>query len=131
MRHPLAALGPLVFEHAADALFVFDPECARLVDANAAAVALAGCGRDLLLQQRPDTLFRLDSGEALPAGVFRTALTSGHPYTGRWQLHRRPDGVWIPVQAHIVGLRCDPDPCALLTLHDLRAQQETEALLRA
>src|SRR5437588_12646824 len=107
MRYPLAALGPLIFEQAADALFLIDPDRDRFLDANAVALALAGHDGGPLLDRRPDSLFRLESGEALSAGFFRQALASSQSYSGRWRLLRRPDNAWVPVQAHLVSLRCD------------------------
>src|SRR5437868_6582471 len=98
MRNPLAALGPLVFDSAADALFLLDPERDRILDANAAARAVTGCDGEQLLHRRPDTLFRLESGEPLPAGFFRHTPSPEVAYAGRWQLRHEPDGAWVPVQ---------------------------------
>lgn len=131
MRHPLAVLGPLVFEKAPDALFLLDLEHERFLDANPAALALAGQNGAELLQRPPRALLRSDSGEPLPDRFFPDVLRHRSTYSARLLLRREPDQAAIPTEADLSVLSTEPEWCALLTLRDLRGQREAEVLLRA
>src|SRR5437879_3444551 len=107
MGQPLEHLGPVLFESARDPLFLLEPESERLVDGNPAALAATALDKASLATVPVRELFRAEDGAALPEGFFRTALTSGTPFSRRMLLRGRHADDWLPVQLDATAFPAD------------------------
>lgn len=115
-----------VMEHAADALFVHDPE-GRIVDVNQRASESLGYTRDELLGMSvPDFEINLDPGSL--ANLWEEMLP-GSPVTVDG-VHRRRDGTTFPVEVR-VGLFESEGPQLMLALaRDVTERKRAEELLQ-
>lgn len=130
MKIDPAELALTLFEEAGDALFLFDPDEERVLDANPMAQRLTGCTRQELLKYPITYLFRSEA----PQGMQR--LRHAFKRTGAFHsqegyLLRQPhDGHWIPVNLTISRLHAEPRTLGLVTARDVREQRETWNQLR-
>jgi PAS domain S-box-containing protein len=129
-RYELAeAAYRVLFDGAADPILVTD-EDGRYVDANDAAAALLGYGREDLLRMRVHDLVAL--GPAWAADQFERFKSAG---SWRDELElRRKDGVTVAVEAHATRIDLPTGPVFIAVLRDLdrrrREQEQQQRRLR-
>jgi PAS domain S-box-containing protein len=110
-------LAVALFTEAEDALFLFEPDSGRILDANPAALRLTGCTRAELLERPIGALFSADAG--LPAGG-----------AGAGSLWCASPNRAIPIRWTVRRLAARPKPLGLLCVRDVSSWHETEAALR-
>ena len=123
-------LARALFEEAADALFLFDPDNEQLLDVSAAALRLTGFERAPLLRMPASYLFRYEGNggkERLRAASQKSGVH--HPQEG-YLLRTSRDGVWVPVSLSVSRLHVRPRTLALFTARDVRERREADRQLK-
>jgi PAS domain S-box-containing protein len=122
-----ASLAQALFEEAADALFLVDPEADRLIDVNPVALRLSGFTRHDLFQSQASYLFRSEERGGRQR-LRQASEKSGLFHSEEGYLLRTPEpGVWVPVNLSVARLDVKPRTAVLITARDLREQRETQA----
>ena len=124
----------LVFEAASDAIFLHDPETLRLLDVNAATVALYGYSRDELLAM---TSIDLSAEPEETRATIRQAAERGSVHVPL-RLHRHREGHLLPVEITGGRLPWQGRTIAITIARDIRTRvteeqerRDREAYLRA
>jgi PAS domain S-box-containing protein len=104
-------------EASPDALLLCDAESGRILDANPAAVALYGYGPDELVNMRLDSL-RPNATEAMMNLWPRPAQVE-------LELHRRRDGLEIPVEVTTTELTLEGRTIRILSSRDVAERERT------
>ncbi len=133
-------LARALFEEAGDALFLFDPDTDRLVNANATAERLTGFSRQELMGFAATELFYFgapgEGAEEPPAGKGPARLHRAATHTSIFHsqegyvLRTRAEGVWVPVNISISRLHVRPRTLALMTARDVREARAAAERLR-
>ncbi|RDI72435.1 MEDS domain-containing protein [Halopelagius longus] len=116
-----------VFEQSDEAILIFDPDAAELVDANAAAVALTGYAREELLSLRPSDLHP-DELES-----FCTFLEEVRRNGSAWSedLHcRHQDGHDLPVEVTGSTITLDGRDLVLALVRNIEERKKHERYQR-
>jgi PAS domain S-box-containing protein len=123
-------LAEALFEEAADALFLFDPDNERLSNVNEMALRLTGFSREGLLRLPVGYLFRSD-GSGGRERLRRATQKSGifHSREG-YLLRTHQDGGWLPVNLSVSRLHLKAKTLALITVRDVRERRAAEMALR-
>jgi PAS domain S-box-containing protein len=125
-----ASLAQAMFEEAAEALFLVDPEADRLIEVNPVALRLSGFTRHDLLQSQASYLFRSEERGGRQR-LRQASEKSGLFHSQEGYLLRTPEpGVWVPVSLSVARLHVTLRTIVLITARDLREQRETQAQLR-
>ena len=114
-----------LFEGVADAILVTDDQ-RRYQDANAAAEALLGYGREELLRLRVEDV--VADGPAWTQAEFERFRTEGS-WHGEMEL-RRKDGSMVPVEARATVVALPEGTVYLSTVRDISDRKRTERLRR-
>ncbi|HVQ19736.1 MAG TPA: ATP-binding protein [Terrimicrobiaceae bacterium] len=126
----------LLFERTADAVLLFDPSTATVLDCNEAAAALMRCDhRADLVGKRAEEI----SADVQPDGspttksvasrIAETFKNGNCRFEWTW---RRVDGTDIPLEVNATAIERDGKPVFVLVSRDLSERKEAEAaLLRA
>jgi PAS domain S-box-containing protein len=117
-------LAAALFTEAEDALFLFEPGSGRILDANPAALRLAGCARHELLARPIAALFAAEP--PVPDAV----AGAGSAGSRAGALFCASENRAIPVLWTVHRLAAQPKPLGLLSVRDVSSWQETEAALR-
>jgi PAS domain S-box-containing protein len=125
-----AELAMALFEEAADALFLVNPDNSVIVDANPLAQKLTQFSYGELLHMQAAYLFRSESQGGLNRLRTATAKTGVFHSQDDFLLRTKQDGVWIPVNLSVTRLHIDPNPLALITARDMREQHQAHAKLK-
>jgi PAS domain S-box-containing protein len=124
-----AELAQTLFEEMGDAVFLFDPATARLLEVNPMAQRLTRLSREELLGLSLPDLFRseVDGGiEHLRRALQRTQTF----HSQESFLLRQRDERWVPVNLTITRLHLESGTLGLIMARDVRAQRETLAALQ-
>jgi PAS domain S-box-containing protein len=123
----------LLFERTADAVWLFDPGTATVVDCNKAAVALMRCAsRTDLIGKRAEEI----STEVQPDGTptvesvarrIAEILKSGNSRF-EWTV-RRFDGTELPLEVNATTIERDGKPVFVLVSRDITERKDAEAAL--
>jgi PAS domain S-box-containing protein len=117
-------LSMTLFEEAADALFLFDPDTEEIYEVNPMVQRLTGFARSELLGQQITYLFRSEH----QGGLQR--LRTSFKKTGAFQsqegflLRHREDEVWVPVILTVIRLHMEPQTLGLMSARDIRENRE-------
>ena len=127
--HDRQELTQTLFEESGDALFLFDPDTERVINANPMAQRLCGFTRQELLRTQAGSLFRSE----LPDGLQRLRQAFGktgifHSQEG-FLLRHKEAATWIPVNLTITRLPAHPKALGLITARDVRDQREARVQL--
>ncbi len=123
-------LARALFAESQDALFLFDPNTDKLLDANPAALKLTGFGPDEVVQLPATELFRVETGESqdrLRGAAERTAHF--HSQEG-FSLRTKRTGVWVPVNITVTRLHLSTGTLGLLAARDIRQQRAAHSKLQ-
>jgi len=115
-----ASRSEILFQVSPEAMWVWDAETLRIVDANDAAERLLGWTRAELADM---TVAQLQV-EASPRQL------RNRPYEGEWQ-HRRRDGSTFPAFVATSEILHEGRPARITLVHDLSAERENDARTRA
>jgi len=119
-----------LFEETGDALFLFDPETDRILDANSAAQRLSGLSVNKLSQMMVPDLFFSSGPEGLE-NIHRAARkTTLFQFTEDYFMQTVQEGVRIPVNITIARLHLQPKTLGLITARDVRKQHSAYAKLQ-
>jgi two-component system, cell cycle sensor histidine kinase and response regulator CckA len=110
----------VLFENSSEAIVITDPEV-RLLDANPAALALAGLSLDQLRATSLDTL--VDAGTLARIWSDGDRVLAGEPVVAEYTI-RRADGRRLFLEVNMGRL---PDGNVVVSLRDLTARREAEA----
>ncbi|HEY0791917.1 MAG TPA: PAS domain S-box protein [Chthoniobacterales bacterium] len=123
----------LLFERTTDAIWLFDPGTATMVDCNAATVALMRCrcradligkrGEDLSPPVQPDGS---PSGEVAARRIAETLQNGNSRF--EWTA-RRFDGAMVPLEVTATAIVRDGKPLFVLVARDLTERKQAEAAL--
>ncbi|MCS6976929.1 MAG: PAS domain S-box protein [Gemmatales bacterium] len=130
MKIDPAELALTLFEEAGDALFLFDPDDERVLDANPMAQRLTGCTRQELLKYPITYLFRSEAPQGMQRLRHAFKRTGAFHSQEGYLLRQPQDGTWIPVNLTISRLHAEPRTLGLVTARDVREQRETWQQLR-
>lgn len=128
----VSEVGRAIFEEAADALFLFDPESGQVLDVNPAAERLTGFSQRTLVEQPATHWIRYSGDDTADMQRFLQVAPRTGPFSweeGYW-LRTAQDGVWIPVALSLARLHVLPKTLALVTARDLREQRAARAQLQ-
>ena len=123
-----------LFEHAHDALMVFDPSRGRYTAANPASLQMFGAQSEAeLITYAPWELspeFQADgsSSRARTGEMIATVLHAGHTFF-EWT-HRRLDGTEFPADVLLVRVETRDGPILQATIRDITERKRVEQALR-
>jgi PAS domain S-box-containing protein len=123
-------LSQALFEEAGDALFLFEPDSDRLVDANPMAQRLSGYTRQELLRLQASYLFRSEAKGGLNRLRQAAQRTGNFHSQDGYFLRTRHDNVWVPVNLTLARLHVQPRTLSLITARDVREQRQAQDALR-
>jgi PAS domain S-box-containing protein len=122
----IEGLAQALFEEVGEALFLFEPEGLRILDANSAAQRLSGFGLPRLLGRSLDDLFSSEN-PSHPQDL-ESAARKPTPFRPvRYFLQTIKRGVRVPVTLTFARLHVTPQTLGLVTARDARPQCEPEA----
>jgi PAS domain S-box-containing protein len=123
-------LAQALFDEAADALFLFDPETERLVDVNAAALALTGFTRHELLRLPVSDLIRAEGPGGRDRPLRAAHKAGAFPAEDGYLLRTAREDDWVAVNLGLSRLHARPRPLTLLTARDVRERREADRRLK-
>ena len=123
----IEGLAQALFEEVGEALFLFEPERLRILDANSAAQRLSGFALPKLLGRSLDDLFSSEN-PSHPQDL-QSAARKSTPFHSpvKYFLQTIKRGVRVPVTLTFARLHVTPQTLGLLTARDARLQCEPEA----
>ena len=130
--HDTEPMFHLLFERTADAVWLFDPRTAAMVDCNEAAAALMRCSRADLVGKRAEELspqVQPDGSPTVESVARRIAetLKSGNSRF-EWTA-RRFDGTEVPFEVNATAIERDGKPVFVLVSRDITERKEAETAL--
>ncbi|MEK7811691.1 MAG: PAS domain S-box protein, partial [Pseudomonadota bacterium] len=124
-NHPFSAvLSSLLFENAADPIFILDMD-GNFIEVNQAACKHTGYSRDELLQMSPQHLDDAESQQQIPQRLAQLRLQGRGTFNA---VHVRRDGTRVPVEMHIRVIEHEGKRLTLNICRDVseRLQKEIE-----
>ena len=124
------SMAEALFNEAADALFLVDPQTDQLLDVNPVVTRLSGFSRAELLRMTSSALFRSEfkgGRERLRQASSKTEQF--HSQDG-YLLRTNREGVWVPISLSISRLHVRPRVLALLTARDNTERRRAERSLQ-
>src|SRR5271169_1033436 len=120
----------LLFERTADAVWLFDPRTATMVDCNEAAAALMRSSRAELVGRRAEELsasVQPDGSPTVESVARRIAeiLKSGNSRF-EW-IARRFDGTEVPLEVNATAIERNGEPVFVLVSRDVTERKDAEA----
>jgi PAS domain S-box-containing protein len=123
----------LLFERTADAVWLFDPGTATVVDCNEAAAALMRCrSRADLVGKRAEELspqVQPDGSPTVESVARRIAETLKRGNSRFEWTARRFDGTEVPLEVNATAIERDGKPVFVLVSRDITERKEAEAAL--
>ncbi len=125
-----AELAQTLFEESGDALFLFEPETERVLDANPMAQRMSGYSHKELLERPVTYFFRSEMQGGLHN--LRLACRKTGPFHSQegYLLRQKADRHWVPVNLTVCRLHAEPRTLGLITVRDIsdrrKAQKELE-----
>jgi PAS domain S-box-containing protein len=123
-------LSVTLFEEAADALFLFDPDTEKIHEVNPMAHRLSGFSRAELLGRQITYFFRSENQGGLQRLRVAFKKTGAFQSQHGFLLRHRDDEVWIPVVLTVTRLHIEPKTLGLLSARDIRETREISAQLQ-
>jgi two-component system cell cycle sensor histidine kinase/response regulator CckA len=126
----LAEFAQTLFEEAADALFLFDPDTETILDVNPMAQKLCGFPISEILRYPINYLLRSQTQGGLQ-NLRRAFRETGlfHSREG-FQLRQQRHGSWLPVNLSVTRLHVRPRTLGLITARDVSERREAEVALK-
>ncbi len=123
----------VLIEAAPEAIFVFDIDAQRIVDANANALQLFGCSREFLLSGGPERFYRVEQAGARPhveslAEADRRVL-AGEVVVAERTVVRHSDGDEIYCEVRLVMLPYKGQRLMRATFTDITSRKAIESAL--
>ncbi|MBL8444508.1 MAG: response regulator [Zoogloeaceae bacterium] len=123
----------LMIEAAPEAIFVLDIDAKRIVDANSNALALFGCGREVLLSGPPERFYRENQPDGRPVAESTAdndrRVMAGEMVTLERVVVRQTDGEEIYCDARLVMLPYEGQRLLRATFTDISARKAIESAL--
>jgi PAS domain S-box-containing protein len=123
----------LLFERTADAVWLFDPGTATVVDCNKAAAALMGCeGRADLIGKRAEELsapVQPDGTPTMESVAQRIAETLKNGNSRFEWTARRLNGTELPLEVNATAIERDGKPMFVLVSRDITERKDAAAAL--
>jgi PAS domain S-box-containing protein len=127
----LDGLAEALFEETGDAMFFFDPETAKLIDANSTAQRLMGYSLPELLRLSVKDVLHSANEDAWKRLETASRQTSVFHNEEGYFLKTVKEDVWIPVNVTMARLHLKPKIMGLITARDVRRQHEARTQLRS
>ena len=115
-----------IFDNTADAIFIHDL-CGRIIEVNAAACKLMGYTRQEMLQMQVKELVSPAYTQRVPQNMERTKQAGRNSFES---VHRRKDGIEIPVEVSTRKIEYEGRPCILGVSRDITERKMRENVLR-
>ena len=120
-----------IFQYVPDGIIIHDAQTGLVVEANPAASAMYGYGRQEFIGQPLTALIHPDS-QPLLHDYFQATLAGGVSAATAVAVHLRRDGTPFDAEIQATTFTCQERPCLLSVIRDVsqRTRQEREALTR-
>lgn len=116
-----------LMDHASDAIFIFDTETCRFIDANKKATEITGFGREEIISMPCQAIHPPEYHEQYLA-AFERLLKKGSGSLTLFVLGA--DGRYIPMIASMTAINLDGRCCMLCIFHDISEIQMTQDALQ-
>lgn len=124
----LTDLSQVLFEESGDALFLFDPESERVIDANFMAQRLTGFSHEGLLRFDIRELIHAESQTELK-GLRQAYQSTGFFHSQEGYYLRHKEG-WLAVNLTVTRLHVKPKSLGLITARDISERIDAKEKLR-